>query len=104
MADHNPRALLVFVLFEASLLGLLAVGLARGFTSSAGMFSGLSAVARVGALLVVLIELVIPLAVYVDVYRRPDDPDWVWVHAVMMPVLNLLGFVAYLLDRRHSGE
>jgi len=104
MSDHHPTVLLAVVLFESSLLGLLAVGLARGFVDPGGAFGGLSTVARAAVLLALLVELVIPLAVYADVYRRTDDPDWVWVHAATMPVVNLLGLVAYLDDRKRSRE
>ena len=100
MSQDHQRVMLAFVLLESSLLGVLAVGLARGFVGPGGTFSGLSAAARAAALLVVLVELVIPLAVYVDVARRTDDPDWVWVHVATMPAVNLIGLVAYLDDKR----
>jgi hypothetical protein len=102
--DHHPRILLAFVLFESSLMGLLAVGLVRGFLGPSGTFGGLSTLARAAVLLALLVEFAIPLAVYVDVARRDDDPDWVWVHAATMPVVNLLGLVAYLDDRKRSRE
>ena len=104
MTDHHPRVLLAFVLFESLLLGWLALGLARGLLGSAGTFTGLPAFLRVGLLLFLSTEIAVPLAVYADVARRTDDPDWVWVHAATMPVVNLLGAVAYLVDRRDSSE
>ena len=104
MADHQPRLLLVVVLFESALLGLLALGLVQGFLGHPGTFSGLSTLSRAAVLIAVVVEFAIPLAVYVDVYRRTDGPDWVWVHAATMPVVNLLGLVAYLEDRNRSGE
>ncbi|MDS0281200.1 hypothetical protein [Haloarcula onubensis] len=104
MADGHQRAMLAFVLAQTLLLGLLAVQVARGFVGSAGAFTGLSPVLRLALLLVVLTEILVPLAVYVDVARRTDDPDWVWVHAATMPVVNLLGLLAYLDDRKRSRE
>jgi len=104
MSQGHQRVMLAFVLLESSLLGVLAVGLARGFVGPGGTFSEFSDVVRAVALFVVLVELVVPLAVYVDVARRDDDPDWVWVHVATMPAVNLLGLVAYLDDRKRSRE
>ena len=104
MARGHQRVMFAFVLTQTLLLGWLAVQLARGFFGSAGAFTGLSAALRAGVFLFVLVEILVPLFVYVDVARRTDDPDWVWVHAATMPVLNLLGLVAYLDDRERSRE
>jgi len=104
MTGSHRRVVGAFVLLESCLMGLLAVVLARGFLSPAGTLSGLSVTLRVALLLFVLIEIAVPVAVYVDVARRDDDPDWVWVHAATMPVINLLGLVAYLDDRKRSRE
>jgi len=101
---EDERFLLVFVVSESLLLGYLAVTLALGFTGSGGVFPSLGPVIRVAVLSVVLLELAVPLAVYVDVRRRTDDPDPVWVHAAMMPVVNILGLVAYLEARERSRE
>lgn len=95
----EPRYLFVYVLSEAVLFGYVAVELALGFTGG-GAFPTIDPFLRGAALLVVLVELAVPLAVYADVRRRSDDPDPVWVHAAMMPVANVLGLVAYLEDRR----
>ena len=98
--DDEGRTLLVFVASEAVLLGYLAVQLAAGFTGSSGLFPAIGPLVRGTLLLLVVLELAVPLAVYVDIRRRPDDPDPVWVHAAMMPVINILGLVAYLEDRQ----
>jgi 4-amino-4-deoxy-L-arabinose transferase-like glycosyltransferase len=102
--DADSPFLLLFVVLQTLLLGALAVLLAFGFAGTGGAFAGLGPVARAAALLVVLLELAVPLAVYVDIRRRTDDPDPVWVHAAMMPVINILGLVAYLEDRQRSRE
>jgi hypothetical protein len=53
--------------------------------------------AAVAAFLVV--ELAIPLWVYYDLRRAPEGMSPLWVHAAVMPVLNILGLVAYLSER-----
>jgi hypothetical protein len=95
----DPRSLAVLVAFESLFFGWVGVQLLRGTLGS-----GLSPAVRATALVVVFVELAVPIAVYADVYRRTDDPDWLWVHAAMMPALNLLGAVAYLEDRRRSAD
>ena len=104
MAGDDSRALLAFVVAESLLLGYLAAQLALGFAGPDGAFPALSAPARIALLLVVLLELAVPIAVYVDVRRRDDDPDPIWVHAATMPVVNVLGVVAYIADRQRPRE
>ena len=96
---NDPRSLAVFVTAESLFFGWVGVLLLVGTLGA-----GLSPVVRVAGLVVVLVELVVPIAVFADVYRRPDDPDWLWVHAAMMPALNLLGALAYLEDKRRSTD
>jgi len=48
-------------------------------------------------------ELLVPVAVYLDIRRRPDDVDPLWIHAAAMPILNVFGVLAYLEDRRRNG-
>jgi hypothetical protein len=96
---REPWSLAVLVAAESVFFGWLGVQLLVGTLDA-----GLSPPVRAVGLVVVFVELAVPIAVYVDVYRRPDDPDWVWVHAAMMPALNLLGAVAYLEDRRRSTD
>ncbi len=95
---QEPRSLAVLVAAESLFFGWVGVQLL------AGTPAGLSPPVRAAGLVVVAVELVVPMAVFVDVYRRPDDPDWVWVHAAMMPALNLLGAVASLEDKRRAGD
>ena len=96
---REPWSLAVFVAAESVFFGWVGIQLLVGTLGA-----GLSPVVRAAGLVIILVELAVPIAVFADVFRRPDDPDWVWVHAAMMPALNLLGAVAYLEDRRRSRE
>ncbi len=83
----------------AELLALLAFFLlftpaalsGRGF----GSFS--TGFVRAGWLFL-LLELLIPLAVYLDMRRR-GRIEPAWLHVAAAPLLNLLGLVAYLSRR-----
>lgn len=90
------------------LSGLFAV--AVGFVVLASLLgrttylAGYSLRLRLVALGFLPVELLIPLGVYLDLRRRSDDPDFAWVHAVSMPVVNVLGLVAYLEERKRNLE
>jgi hypothetical protein len=49
-------------------------------------------------------ELLVPLGVSVDVRRRGGDVDPVWVHAAALPLVNVVGLLAYLEDRRRGAS
>ena len=101
--DHEESYLLLAV----SELFVVAVGLVVVLASLLGRttyLAGYSQRLRLVALAFLTVELLIPLGVYVDLRRRPDDPDPAWVHAVAMPVVNVLGLFAYLEERRRRLE
>jgi hypothetical protein len=79
-------------------LGLLVASL----VGTATVFSFLSRPVRVAAVLFLLVELSIPLWVYVDIRHREPAPDGFWVHVAAMPGINLFGLVAYLQERRRN--
>lgn len=79
-------------------VGLLTASLI-GWTS---LFSSLSRAIRIGAVVFLTVELLIPLWVYVDLRRRPDTSSTFWVHVTAMPVINLIGFIAYLHERKRE--
>ena len=97
--------MLALVVPELVLLSLLALLLGLSLTGRSSFAATYSFVIRLAAFLFVLVEILIPAGVYLDVRRRPDDPDLTWVHAAAVPVVNVLGVVAYLEDRQRAlGE
>jgi hypothetical protein len=100
--DEERRLLAAFVVPELCLLVVGAVMLALSFGRSSGLFTSISPAVRAAALLFVLVEIAIPVGVYLDIRRQTDGPDAVWVHAAALPVINLLGVVAYLEARNRS--
>jgi steroid 5-alpha reductase family enzyme len=91
-----PEVVALFVLWVVILSGLLGVSTA---------FTSYPLSLRLAGLAFLTLEWAIPLGVYLDLRRRDDDPDRMWVHAAALPVVNLLGVIAYLEDRRRSrGE
>lgn len=59
---------------------------------------------RLGGVAFLIIELLIPLWVYVDIRRRESSPGMFWVHVAAMPGINLLGLYAYLDERKRERE
>jgi hypothetical protein len=64
-----------------------------------GVLGSLAWELRVALLSFLTVEVLIPLWVYWDLRRFPDAPA-LWVHAAVVPVVNLFGLVAYLAERR----
>lgn len=103
MTDGESRALLLaLVVPELLLFSVLALFLGLSLVGRSSFAAGYSVQIRLAALLFALLELCIPAAVYFDIRRRSDDPDMTWVHAAAVPVVNLLGVVAYLDERRRA--
>ena len=98
---ENFLPLLVSELFV--LAGAFAV-VAASLLGRTAYLTGYSAALRWAALVFLAVELLVPLVVYLDVRRRPDDPDRAWLHAAVTPVVNVLGLVAYLEDRKRTRE
>ena len=101
--NEERRLLAAFVVPELVLLATAGVLLAISFGRSSGLFTSISPAVRAAALLFVLVEIAIPVGVYLDIRRRSDNPDMVWVHAAALPVINVLGVLAYLEDRKRVG-
>jgi hypothetical protein len=97
MDEGVRQYLLVLTAGEVLVLGGL------GYLTAAGLFAGgdfLASIARpvrYAALAVIAVEIAIPVYVLVDSWRR--GIDGVWVHVAAMPVVNLVGVAAYLLER-----
>ncbi|MFC7027498.1 hypothetical protein ACFQJ5_07695 [Halomicroarcula sp. GCM10025324] len=105
MAAEERQLLLALVVPELVALSLFLLLLGLSLTGRSSFAATYSVSIRLAAFTFVLVEILIPAGVYLDVRRRPDDPDLTWVHAAAVPVVNVLGVVAYLEDRRRAlGE
>jgi steroid 5-alpha reductase family enzyme len=83
-------------------LWALLVGGFLGYTTA---LTSYSRSLRLAATAFLTLEWAIPLGVSLDVRRRSDDPDPMWIHAAALPVVNVFGVIAYLEDRKRSrGE
>ncbi|MFC7136163.1 hypothetical protein ACFQRB_05545 [Halobaculum litoreum] len=100
------RALWAYTIPELVALAVL-LALVAGSVFGAGTFlASTPFTVRVALLAFLVVELLIPIAVYLDMRRLDDPPDRVWIHAAAMPVVNLFGAIAYLdrRNRRLRGE
>ena len=55
-------------------------------------------------LLLSALQLGAMLWVYRDVKKRGADNPIVWVYAIIVPVIGLIGFIAYLISRPTSSK
>lgn len=96
----EERALWIWTASEiAVLVGLFGL-LAASLLGRTAALSYVSRQVRMGALVFLTVELLIPLWVFFDLRRRPDDPGHFWMHVAAMPGINLFGLLAYLQDRK----
>jgi hypothetical protein len=93
------RALVGMTLAEIALLVFVGGLLAASLFGEGSLLGDTSWTLRAAALGFVVVELLIPLWVYLDVRRRSDGADRVWIHVAAMPLINLFGLAAYLADR-----
>jgi hypothetical protein len=103
MSDDD-RFLLVFVLSETVMLVVLAALLVDSLLGGGDFLAATAQTVRLAALCFVTVETLIPLWVYLDSRRRQGGPDTIWVHAAAMPVVNLVGLLAYLEERRRTRD
>jgi hypothetical protein len=47
----------------------------------------------------ILIWAVSPIVVFIDLSLNVNDPDYIWVFVCMIPILNILGLLAYIHQR-----
>jgi hypothetical protein len=103
--DEERRMTLALVVPEVLGLSLVLLLLGLSLAGWSSFAATYSVSLRLAAFAFVLVELLIPVGVFLDVRRRPDDPDLTWVHAAALPVVNVFGVVAYLEERRRAlGE
>jgi len=96
------RYLVVLTLGEVLLLCYLAALLAHGLFGDGTFLVDVPRSRRLVALAVLVVEAAVPSWILFDV--RGHDVDTVWVHVAAMPLVNLLGLLAYLDERKRRGE
>ncbi len=104
MSDPSERAVHIMIvpeLFGLFVVWCMLVASLVGYTS---LFTSYSRLLRLGSVAFLTLELAIPVGVYLDLRRRTDDPDSMWIHAAALPVVNILGAIAYIEDRQRSVE
>lgn len=101
--DGTERALWAWTAMEIAGLLALAVGLAASLSGRTSWLSSVSRQVRLGALVFVGVELLIPLLVYADLRRNPGRSSGIWLHAAATALVNVFGLLAYLVARRRGG-
>lgn len=66
------------------------------------LFNFLSYKTKIIAVLFLVIELLIPFIVYIDVKRTGDQINSIWIHASAMPIVNIFGIIAYLIQKNQK--
>jgi len=102
MADD--QGLWAFVVAETAMVGVAFVLVVDGVFGTGGFLTSASRPLQLGVLGFLALELLIPVGVYLDVRWNALDMDHVWVHAAAMPVINVVGLIAYLEARKRATE
>ena len=102
--DDVEWALWAWTLPELAVVGVLLWLVADGLFGGGSFLASASRSLRLALLTFLAAELAIPVLVYLDIRRLADPPDHVWVHAAAMPLVNVLGAVAYLERRKRRRE
>ena len=85
---------------ELAVLAGAAILVTASLAGATDLLAGVPRPYRVAALGFLIVELCVPAWIYRDVRRRPGMATTTWVSVGATPVLNLIGFVVYLLERR----
>jgi len=103
MNESDAQVLRIFLVWELGALLVL-------FGIVAGTFVGIETPAspfdrslRIAALAFFAVELLIPLAVYLDMRGR-ESVDEIWLHVSAMPVVNVVGLLGYLDARNRARD
>ncbi len=102
--EATERVLWIWTLSELALLGVFFLLLAASLFGEGSLLSTVSRQVRIIALGLLTVELLIPLFVYLNLRRSPHRSDTIWIHIAAMPLLNILGLMAYLADRNQNQQ
>lgn len=100
--EAMERVLWIWTLSELAAVTIVFVLLTASTFGDGSFLATVSRQLRLVAVGVLAIELLIPLFVYFDIRRSPNNPDAIWMHVAAMPLLNIFGLMAYLADRSRT--
>ena len=102
--ENAEHVLWIWTLGEVALLAWVGWLLVKSLVWNTGVLVTLSLPLRLAGLAFVVVQLLVPLSVYLDLRRREENPGHFWVHVAAMPLVNLLGLLAYLDERKRHGR
>ncbi|WP_178916246.1 hypothetical protein [Natronomonas gomsonensis] len=97
MGDDSDVLFPLFVAELLTLTGAFSV-VAASLLGRTTLLASFSRTARLLALGFLTVELLVPAWLYYDIRKRGGDR--VWLHASVMPVVNLLAVAAYVSERK----
>jgi hypothetical protein len=97
------RYLGVIVVCEVLVWIGLGWGLVVSLFADGSLLADAAVPVRTALLIVAAVQAFVPVYVYVDLRRRPDL-DRLWLHAAVMPAVNVVGFLAYLAERSRQRD
>lgn len=98
MDEAAERFLVVVTAGEVVLLGTISLMLAASVFGDGTFLADSSRTLRLAGLVFAVVEMLVPVWILADVWRR-EDADPVWIHVAAMPLINLVGLAAYLSER-----
>ncbi|MCY4731731.1 hypothetical protein KY092_14325 [Natronomonas gomsonensis] len=97
MRDDGFDPLVPFFLAELLTLVVAFAVVAASLLDRTALLASFSRTIRLLALGFLTVELLVPAWLYYDIRKRGGDR--VWLHASVMPVVNLLAVAAYVSER-----
>ncbi|MFT4885569.1 MAG: hypothetical protein ACI8U4_003095 [Natronomonas sp.] len=97
MTNDDFDVLLPFFLAELLTLVVAVAIVVASLLGRTTLLVSFSSTARLLALGFLSVELLVPAWLYYDIRKR--DGDRVWLHASVLPVVNLLAVAAYISER-----
>lgn len=98
--DEDDKVLHYLMVPEVALIVWLFATVSYSLLGGQTFVSSYARSLQVALWVFLALELLCPVAVYLDMRRRGDEIDVVWLHAVMLPLVNVFGLIGYLADRR----
>ncbi len=100
MADpETERVLHLLLVPELVAIAAIVLALVYSLVAETTLFSSYSRSLRLALAAVLSTDLLAPLAVYLDMRLSGREVDAVWIHAAALPLVNVIGVAAYLVDR-----
>jgi hypothetical protein len=83
----------------AAVSGFATLAFLAFYSDTLMSLTNISETVRIGLVVYITISLLLPVVVYIDMWRHMDQPNGDWVLASLLPLINLFSVISYLEAR-----